>query len=73
MGDGRFGRGGGPGAIEFLERAVDMVIDAILTGHYRPPDSGWYSTLRPNFTDSLRMRNHMDQAAFAARSASWWR
>jgi hypothetical protein len=49
VGDRGLGALRAAGAVKLLERAVDMVIDAILTGHNRPPDSGWYSTLTPVF------------------------
>ena len=45
MGDRRFGRQGASGAVELFERAVHVVVDTFLTGHFdRSPDSGWYST-----------------------------
>ena len=62
VGGRRLGRLGASSTLELLERAVDMVADSILTGHFdRLPVSGEYSTtLGANFARRAGRRKYMD-------------
>ena len=71
MGDRRFRTLRASGAVELLERAVDMVANPLFPRHLHVPRLGVVLYSVPNVPDSLWTRNHMDQGRGCATSPSW--